>query len=132
MAITSVDPDQMSFVINHALEINAQPRISGPPQRLPGMTVGIIDMIEDAPHNGELHPDGDELLYVISGALEVTSDSTPDTLTLRAGDACIVSKGEWHKVHLLQPTRLLHITPGPNGNHRPLAGSPNSALGSRE
>ncbi len=27
---------------------------------------------------------------------------------------------EWHKVHVLEKTQLLHITPGPNGDHRPL------------
>jgi hypothetical protein len=39
---------------------------------------------------------------------------------LGPGDACIVSKDEWHCVQILEPTRLLHITPGPQGDHRPI------------
>jgi hypothetical protein len=31
-----------------------------------------------------------------------------------------VPKGEWHRVHVLEKTQLIHITPGPNGDHRPL------------
>ena len=84
------------------------------------MTMGIVTMEEDAPHGGEIHPDGDEILYVISGAISLTSDSNPDqNLRLGPGDACIVEKGEWHKVHILEKTQLLYITPGPNGEHRP-------------
>ena len=92
----------------------------GPPQRIDGMTVGIVTMEHNAPHGGEVHPDGDELLYVISGRLSVVGDSSPqEPLELGPGAACIVRKGEWHRVDVLEPTQLLHITPGPNGDHRP-------------
>ena len=74
----------------------------------------------DPPHGGEVHPDGDEILYVISGLFSVTSDSNRDeSLRLGPGDACIVERGEWHKVHVLEKGQLLYITPGPNGDHRP-------------
>jgi quercetin dioxygenase-like cupin family protein len=39
------------------------------------MTVGIITIENDAPHRGEVHPDGDEILYVISGRLQVIGES---------------------------------------------------------
>jgi len=85
------------------------------------MTVGIITIENDAPHRGEVHPDGDEILYVVSGGIEVTGESEPNaTIELHAGEACIVPKGEWHRVHVLEKTQLIHITPGPNGDHRPL------------
>ncbi len=85
------------------------------------MTVGIITIANDAPHGGEVHPDGDEILYVVSGSLRVTGESEPNApLELHAGEACIVPKGEWHRVHVLEKTQLVHITPGPNGDHRPL------------
>jgi quercetin dioxygenase-like cupin family protein len=78
-------------------------------------------MTEDAPHGGEIHPDGDEILYVISGRLSVRTESDPDEeLVLSAGQACIVPMGEWHKVSILEETQLIHITPGPNGDHRPV------------
>ena len=78
-------------------------------------------MVNDAPHGGEVHPDGDEILYVVSGRLRVTGESEPNaSLVLGAGEACIVPKGEWHRVHVLEKTQLIHITPGPNVDHRPL------------
>ena len=37
------------------------------PVRFEGFTVGCYLMKESAPHDGEIHPDGDELVLVISG-----------------------------------------------------------------
>ncbi len=39
---------------------------------------------------------------------------------LGPGQACVIPKGEWHKINVLEPGQLLHLTPGPNGDHRPL------------
>ena len=122
--VERVDPRQFAFDIGHDLAITARQYKPGPPERPDGMAVGIVQMSQDAPHNGEMHPDGDELLYVIAGVVTVTCDSMPDeALTMNAGDACIVRAGEWHKVSVVEPVTLLHITPGPNGDHRPLPGS---------
>jgi len=64
--------------------------------------MGIITMEQSAPHGGEVHPDGDELLYVISGKVSVTWDCAADeVLTLGPGEGCIIHKGEWHKVNVL-------------------------------
>jgi quercetin dioxygenase-like cupin family protein len=72
------------------------------------------------PHGGELHLDGDELIYVIAGKVRVIGESAPvEPCELGPGDMCIVPKGEWHRLQLLEPTRLIHITPGPRGEHRP-------------
>ena len=96
-------------------------RKPGPPERVDAMTVGIVSMETSAPHGGEMHPDGDELLFIISGRVRVTGDSDPDhPLELGPGDACIVPQGEWHRVEVLEPVELVHITPGPGGDHRPL------------
>jgi mannose-6-phosphate isomerase-like protein (cupin superfamily) len=93
-----------------------------PPRRIDGLTVGAPEITGDAPHDGEMHPDGDEVLYVISGAMSVrlelpAGDSHVD---LAAGDALVVPRGVWHKVTMREPGRLLHITPGPNGESRRL------------
>lgn len=118
--IIAVDASRFSFNISPDLSVTAAERKPGPPERIDGMTAGIVTMERDTHHGAEIHPDGDEVLYVISGALSVTSDSNPgETLRLGPGDACIVEKGEWHNVHVLEKTQLLHITPGPNGDHRP-------------
>ena len=96
-----------------------------PPQRIDGFTVGAPRLTGDAPHDGEVHPDGDELLYVVGGAVTVRLE-LPDgdrTVDLGAGDAVVVPKGIWHRITLRQPGRLIHVTPGPNGDHRPLRGA---------
>ncbi len=119
--IIPVDVSQSSFDIYRDLSIRSRKRTPGPPERIDGMTVGIVTMFEDAPHGGEVHPDGDEILYVISGRVRVTCDSDPDgDVVLGPGQACIVPKGEWHNVSILETTQLVHVTPGPNGDHRPL------------
>lgn len=39
---------------------------------------------------------------------------------LTGGDALVIPQGVWHKVTIREPGQLLHITPGPNGDARPL------------
>lgn len=74
----------------------------------------------DSPHGGEVHPDGDEILYVISGKILITTDASPDEpLLVGAGEACVVPKGEWHNVHFVETAQSVHITPGSNGDARP-------------
>jgi len=52
-------------------------------------------MTGDAPHGGEVHPDSDEILYVITEKLRVIGESDPNAITeLGTGDACILRKGE--------------------------------------
>ena len=119
--VIPVDTSRCSFHIHRDLSITVAEQGPGPPERIDGMTVGFVTMEHDAPHGGEVHPDGDEILYVISGGLSVSCDSAPDeTLRLGPGDACLVTKGEWHRVRVLEKTQLVHITPGPRGEHRPL------------
>lgn len=116
-----VDVTKFKFDIHRDLSVSVRAHKWGPPERIDGMTVGIVTVTGNAPHNGELHPDGDEILYVISGKLRVTCESAPDaTIDLAAGEACIVRKGEWHNVTMLESAQLLHITPGPRGDFRPL------------
>jgi len=119
--IEAIDFSQFSLDIHRDLSIRARQRQPGPPERMDGMTMGIVTMEHNAPHNGEMHPDGDEILYVISGRVRVTGDSAPgEALDLGPGQGCVVHKGEWHQVDVLEPTQLVHITPGPSGEHRPL------------
>lgn len=121
-SVRLVDVGTHSLVIDHDLSISPLERKPGPPERLPGMTVGVVEVLADAPHGGENHPDGDEILYVFQGRLEITMESDPDRpIELGPGDACIVPRGEWHRVHMIEPALLLHVTPGPNGDHRPLS-----------
>ena len=95
---------------------------NGPPRRIDGYTVGAPIVTEDPPHAGEMHPDGDELLYVVSGRFRVLLelDAERREVELHPGDALVVPRGVWHLVTLQEPGQLVHITPGPGGDHRPL------------
>jgi len=116
-----IEAADICFDIYRDLSVHTRKQLPGPPQRIDGMTVGIVTLTEDAPHDGEMHPDGDEILYVISGKVSVVFESNPEeVVVLNPSQTCIVPKGEWHKVSVLERTQLLHITPGPNGDHRPL------------
>ena len=122
--ITRIDCTGSSIAISRDLRMSLVGHRPGRPPLCDGLMIGIVDMSRDPPHGGELHPDGDELIYIISGKVSVVGESAPDEpCELGPGDACIVSKGEWHRVRLLEPTRLLHITPGPRGDNRPLGAS---------
>ncbi len=86
--ITQFDASRFSFDINRDLSVDALKRKPGPPRRIDGMTVGIVTMEGESPHGGEVHPDGDEILYVISGLLSITTDSNPgESLRLGPGEA---------------------------------------------
>ncbi|MET0902130.1 MAG: cupin domain-containing protein [Acidimicrobiales bacterium] len=99
----------------------------GEPVRVDGFTVGAPLMEHSAPHRGEVHPDGDELLYVVSGRVDVVLDDgdqdevgTETRTEVVAGQAYLVPRGVWHRVDVKEPTHLVHITPGPGDGHRPL------------
>jgi mannose-6-phosphate isomerase-like protein (cupin superfamily) len=99
------------------------PQHGGPPQRIDGYSVGAPNLTGDAPHAGEMHPDGDELLFLVSGRVQVTLELDDGTREIEVGpgQAVVVPRGVWHLVHLLEPGQLVHITPGPHGEHRPLS-----------
>lgn len=96
-------------------------RVPGPPKRIDGFTVGAPIVIGPGPHGGERHPDGDELLYVISGRITVIveEEGVERTIDVSAGEGFIVPRGTWHRVVSDEPSRIVHVTPGPNGDYRP-------------
>lgn len=98
----------------------------GPPERLDGFTIGVGVWGGPSPHNGEMHPDGDELLYVIDGVMHVLLelDDGDRTIDVPAGQAIVIPKGTWHRGLEGEPSRVLNITPGPAGRYRPLDETP--------
>ena len=93
----------------------------GPPRRVDGFVVGAPLMTRNAPHGGEMHPDGDELLYLLSGKIEVVLEENGEerVVEMSPGQGLVVPRGVWHRVVLRQASHLVHITPGPGGQHRP-------------
>jgi mannose-6-phosphate isomerase-like protein (cupin superfamily) len=100
------------------------PSAGGPPKRLDGHTIGFGEITSDnlPPHAGEMHPDGDEVLVMASGCIDVVLEFPGGTRTVRvdAGEALVVPRGIWHLIRCVEPGQLLNITPGPRGEYRPL------------
>jgi mannose-6-phosphate isomerase-like protein (cupin superfamily) len=93
----------------------------GPPRRIDGYTLGAPMVAGDPPHGGEMHPDADEVLFVISGRIQVVLelDDGARTVDVDAGHALVVPRGVWHNILSPEPAQIIHITPGPNGDARP-------------
>lgn len=96
-----------------------------PPTRIDGYTIGAPVFSQPAPHDGEMHPDGDELLFLVSGRVSVLLDQENGSraIELAAGQALIVPRGVWHRVVPHGACQLVHVTPGPRGEWRPLRGT---------
>lgn len=79
-----------------------------------GRLAGEARMTKSPPHAGEMHPDGDELLYLVEGAVDVVLDEEAGErrLSLQPGQAFVVPRAVWHRVMVREPCRLLYFTPG--------------------
>jgi mannose-6-phosphate isomerase-like protein (cupin superfamily) len=91
----------------------------GPPESFEGLNIGIVTMESAPPHGGEVHRDGDEFIFVLSGIVRINGDSNPENdVLLNSGQSCLIKSGEWHKLSIVETAKLLFITPGPNNEHR--------------
>ena len=116
------NPSENSIGINHHFAASQIPDRPDPPFPVEGATFGVATMSENSPHAGEMHPDGDEVLYLISGRVKVVfPDSPVDDIDVLPGDGLVVPQGMWHRVDILEPSQIVYLTPGPNNEYRPLA-----------
>lgn len=115
------DPTETAVGLSHELVASKIAEQMEPPVPVDGMTFGVASMSENSPHGGEMHPDGDEVLYLISGRARVVflDDPQPD-IEIWPGDGLIVPRGTWHRVDILEPCQIVYLTPGPNNEFRPL------------
>lgn len=63
----------------------------------------------------EIHPDGDEVLCMLSGRIEVMLAAGREAravIEIAAGQGFIVPRATWHRLRLVEPGRLLFSTPG--------------------
>ena len=62
----------------------------------------------------EMHPDTDELFYILEGKFEITllDGDTPKHLTATAGSTFVVPKGIWHKPGAPSGSKFIYLTPG--------------------
>lgn len=84
----------------------------------PGWTVAAFRVATTADVHGdhwEMHPDAEELVAVMSGALRMylrpeTTGGHQDSVTVPAGNAFVVPRGRWHRIELDEPSHLMAIT----------------------
>ena len=115
------DPSIHTVGLSRDLSATLVPARPDPPVPVDGVTIGVATMTENAPHDGEMHPDGDEVLYLISGRVRVTLETAPiQEFEMQPGNGLIVPKGTWHRVDVLEPCQIVYVTPGPRGEYRPL------------
>lgn len=102
----------------------AIPSVELLPVHFDGRGVGILSVESPgARDEWEMHPNQDELLYLLEGAidvflrpeLEISDDET--TLHVLQGEACVVPKGTWHRQVVVHPCKMLFLTP--ETLHRP-------------
>lgn len=63
----------------------------------------------------EMHPVGDEVLYLIFGRVELLlleNDIERVVELDKPGSSTIIPKGVWHTARVLEPAKILFITPG--------------------
>jgi mannose-6-phosphate isomerase-like protein (cupin superfamily) len=90
---------------------------------LAGRLVGVFRYDSDW-NSWEVHPDGDEIVMLLSGAVDLVLDveGGERTVELRDRAAAIVPRGVWHTANVLSPAEALHITRGAGTTHRPRTG----------
>jgi uncharacterized cupin superfamily protein len=70
----------------------------------------------------ELHPEGDELVMLINGAVRLLLELDGGVQTLhlnKPGDFALVPRNVWHTAHTEETTTMLFLTSGKNTEHRP-------------
>ena len=63
----------------------------------------------------EMHPDTDELFYVIEGQIEITlltEDGGSEQHVAKAGETVVVPTGLWHKPAAPDGAKFIYLTPG--------------------
>jgi len=85
-----------------------------------GWLVTKFHMSNDSP-TWEMHPAGDELLYLLSGAMQIILEDQGGNrvVELRMGEACLVPRGLWHRPMVRTSGDLLAITYGKGTQNRP-------------
>lgn len=71
----------------------------------------------------EMHPEGDELVYVLAGHVTLVLELAEGTreVEVRGRGAVVVPRGVWHTAKVHAPSRSLHLTRGAGTQHRVIA-----------
>jgi len=86
-----------------------------------GWLISEYEFVEDWP-TWEMHPEGDEFVYVLSGEVELLLDhaDTIERIAVDGTGAVVVPRGVWHTAKVRTPSRMLHVTRGAGTQTRPV------------
>ena len=86
-----------------------------------GWLVSEYVFVEDWP-TWEMHPEGDEFVYLLSGAVELLldRDGSIERIAVDGTGAVVVPRGVWHTARVRAPSRMLHVTRGAGTQTRPV------------
>jgi hypothetical protein len=86
-----------------------------------GWLVAEFEFTADWP-NWEMHPGGDEIVYLLQGALEIhlEQEAGLSKIALSGSGVLIIPQGIWHTAKVHAPSRMLHITRGAGTQTRPV------------
>ena len=75
--------------------------------------------------NWEMHPQGDEFVYLLSGDIELMLELPTGTTSERITGcgARIVPRNVWHTAKVFSPSRMLFVTRGEGTQHRAASGA---------
>lgn len=70
----------------------------------------------------EMHPEGDEFVYLLEGDIEflLEAEGRRSAQRLTGRGAVVVPRGAWHTARVFRPSRMLFITLGAGTQHRPV------------
>lgn len=68
----------------------------------------------------EMHPEGDELVCLLSGEVDLVLELPGAEQVVRLSDrgGVIVPRGVWHTARVIRPSRMLFVTRGRGTQHR--------------
>ncbi|MNK58161.1 Cupin domain protein [compost metagenome] len=127
-------PSEVFELVDHLVALRADAAAAPLPFRDRGRTdadwiIGVKHVTDDASVHGsywERHPRGDETLCLLEGRVVVTLEGegvATRQIPLDAGQALVVPRGTWHRLHVDRPGRLIFITPSVGSEHRRVTAS---------
>ncbi|MEM9624304.1 MAG: cupin domain-containing protein [Pseudomonadota bacterium] len=87
-----------------------------------GHTLVMTSTYEEAWSTWEIHPHGDELVYLLEGDIDFVLHTDEGDVTLRVnepGSYVVVPRNTWHTARPRTRTRMLFVTPGEGTRNQP-------------
>jgi mannose-6-phosphate isomerase-like protein (cupin superfamily) len=87
----------------------------------PGYLMGAFRVDSDSDH-WEVHPQGDEIIQLLSGAVDfIFREAAGERrVELRDQAICIVPRGAWHRTVVHAPSEIVFTTYGLGTQHEPI------------